>query len=69
MRLRVVQWNISWKCNLHDVAAFIRDTRGQGPTIVYLEEVQFPSTYCKLRDSLNPMDLAFQPRPAPTEQQ
>ena len=59
MRLRVIQWNISWNCNLDDVAKSLLKTRGQGPAIVCLEEVQFASAYHRLRDALKPDDSCF----------
>src|SRR5450756_1482067 len=59
MKLRVMQWNISWKRRLDDVAQFITEKKGNGPTIVCLEEVQFMSTYHRLVRSLEPTDSRF----------
>lgn len=59
MELRVMQWNISWKHKLDDVARFVTEKRGPVPAIVCLEEVQFKSTYDKLKDSLKPTDSCF----------
>jgi hypothetical protein len=59
MELRVMQWNISWKRKLNDVARFVTERRGTVPAIVCLEEVQFRSTYDRLKDSLKPTDSCF----------
>ena len=59
MNLRVMQWNISWKCRLDGIARFVTKTVGQAPAIVCLEEVQFKTTYRRLKDSLKPTDSCF----------
>jgi len=59
MELRVMQWNISWKRTLDDVARFVTERRGTVPAIVCLEEVQFKTTYRRLKDSLKPTDSCF----------
>lgn len=58
MNLRVMQWNISWKCTLADIARFVTKTVGQDPAIVCLEEVERPS-FTNLRDFLKPTDSRF----------
>jgi hypothetical protein len=58
MKLRLVQWNISAMSRPHEIADFIKERIGQGPTIVCLEEVK-RSSYGKLASLLNPTSSCF----------
>jgi endonuclease/exonuclease/phosphatase family metal-dependent hydrolase len=53
MKLRLVRWNISTMSRPHEIADFIKERIGQGPTIVCLEEVK-RSSYGKLVSLLSP---------------